>query len=226
MSSRARLMVRSMVQAMVIAMVLAGGGAARAQSNNSYARMLDTTRTLQKNFFDDMNRVNKQRSQSEKSVRGGPPATSSQRPTAHMPLAMTDFRPVYAGHPVVRQFVDGLPPAARATMEQAIAGVWGAMEAKTRPNNLAASLGVSVAVATLLVAGTDQDDAALAEQVARANDVLATSTLWLGMQPAGKQTLSDSLLLSASVMLVYAEIGKTDPTMKQASQRARASAVA
>ena len=42
---------------LTLAVLLATPGVAGAQSN-SYARMLDTTRTLQQNLFDEMNRAN------------------------------------------------------------------------------------------------------------------------------------------------------------------------
>jgi hypothetical protein len=210
---------RAALGVLALAALLAAPGRARGQTN-SYARMLDTTRTLQQNLFDEMNRANAQRAKSEKIVRGAQPPARAQRPAAHLPLAMTDFRPIDAGHPVLTQFLAGLQmaPGPRATMQQAIGQVWAAMEAKVRPNNLAASLGIAVAVSTLVLTGKDESDAALAEQIARINDVIAVSPLWMGMQARGKQQLSDSLLLTTSVMLVYSEAGKTEPAFKQASQ--------
>ena len=132
---------------------------------------------------------------------------------------MTDFNPLDAGHPVLNQFVAGLQlaPAPLATMRQAIVQVWSAIEAKTRRNNLSASIGVAVAVATMVLTGKDQSDAALNEQIARINDFLAVSPLWMGMPALSKQQLSESLLLTSSLMLVYAELGKSDPSSKQAS---------
>ena len=203
---------------LTLAVLLATPGVAGAQSN-SYARMLDTTRTLQQNLFDEMNRADAARARGEKNARGGRSAPQSQRQPSHLPLAMTDFNPLDAGHPVLNQFVAGLQlaPAPLATMRQAIVQVWSAIEAKTRRNNLSASIGVAVAVATMVLTGKDQSDAALNEQIARINDFLAVSPLWMGMPALSKQQLSESLLLTSSLMLVYAELGKSDPSSKQAS---------
>jgi hypothetical protein len=203
---------------LALAALLLAPGVARSQGN-SYAHMLDTTRTLQQNLFDEMNRANAQRAKAEKIVRGAQPPARSQQRAAHLPLAMTDFRPTEVGHAAVNQFLDGLhlAPASLATTRQAIVQVWGAIETKTRRNNLSASVGIAVAVATQVLTGNSASDAELTEQIARINDVLAVSPLWLDMPARGKQQLYDSLLLTTTMMLVYAEAGKSDPASKQAS---------
>jgi len=199
-----------------VVLVLASAGAARAQSN-SYSHMLDVTSTAQLSFYNEMNRQNALRRSVERQYEPGsqPPAPAA----AHVAIGATDFVPTAPGHPVLEQYLAGmtLDPSQRAGLRQAILQVWGALEAKTRRNNLATSLGVSVAASMLVLTGKDADDAQLAEQIALVNDFLAAAPMWRGMAPPARQQISDTLLLTTSVMLIYAEVGRTDPASKQAS---------
>lgn len=202
----------------IFAGILAFAGAARAQSNNPYGHMLEVTNQAQQNLFSEMNHQWALKRTNETAYRNGRPAAPPP-PAAHTTIAATDFVPMVAGHPLIDQYVAGLPlaPAQRAGLRQTIIQLWNAVEAKTRRNNLASSLGVAVAVSMLVLTGKDTEDAQLAEQIASINDLLAVSPLWLGMAHAQKQQISESLLLTTSVMLLYAQAGQTDPTSKQAS---------
>lgn len=211
---------RLILSFLVVSCLLAPlAGVARGQSN-SYAQMLDTTRTLQGNLFDEMNRVNAQRSQSDSVIRGSQASPQPRPPTmAHLPLSVTDFIPVDGGHPLLDQYVDGLSlvPRQRATVRRAVLQTWSAIESKTRRNNVATSIGVAVAASMLVLTGRDTDDAQMNEQIARINDFLAGSSLWFRMSRRGKQQLSDSFMLTTSVMLVFAQAGRSDLGSRQAS---------
>ena len=172
-------------------------GAERAQSNNPYAHMnYVITATLQ-NFFSEVNHQYMCKLATYRHfgipLQKAPPG--SALPLPHAAVGATDFVPTANGHPVLDQYVAGLGLARpqQDLVRQAIVQVWNALEEKTRKNNLAAALGLSMTVAMMVVTGKDADDAVLAAEIASINDFLAQSPLWLGMAQPARQQLSDSL---------------------------------
>jgi len=158
----------------------------------------------------------------ERDVRTMPqgPATASPAalPGGHLPITATDFVPARPGHPFVDQAIAGmtaLTPEQRVQMRNGAEDMFRRVAAQFRANNLAVSVTVAYAAASLTLNGTDMNAQQTREFVFNVNDQLARHPRFASMTPLEKQTESDRLIFQTFAIAVLRHLGTRDPQARQ-----------
>ena len=158
----------------------------------------------------------------------GQPVPQSARPAQagtplsgapHLPISATDFVPVQQGHPVVDQAIDNLAltPEQRLQLHNGVEEMFRRVAARYRGNNVAVSVAVAYATATLVTSGTDMSDPQTRELVFTINDQLARNPRFAAMSPVQKQNVSDGLIFQSVIISLLREMGARDPQARQQS---------
>ena len=158
----------------------------------------------------------------ERDVRTMPqrPATASPTamPVGHLPITATDFVPARPGHPFVDQAIAGmtaLSPDQRAQMRNSAEEMFRRVATQYRANNLAVSVTVAYAAASLTLNGTDMNAQQTREFVFNVNDQLARHPRFASMTALEKQTESDRLIFQTFAIAVLRDLGTRDPQARQ-----------
>ena len=155
----------------------------------------------------------------------GPATASPAMPVGHLPITATDFVPARPGHPFVDQAIAGmtaLTPEQRVQMRNGAEDMFRRVAAQFRANNLAVSVTVAYAAASLTLNGTDMNAQQTREFVFNVNDQLARHPRFASMTPLQKQTESERLIFQTFVIAVLRDLGTRDPhARQQATELAR-----
>jgi hypothetical protein len=89
--------------------------------------------------------------------------------------------------------------------------------ARYRGNNVAVSVAVAYATATLVASGTDVSDPQTRELLFTINDQLAHNPRFAAMAPMQKQNVSDGLIFQSVIISLLREMGTRDPQARQQS---------
>ncbi len=137
----------------------------------------------------------------------------------HLPISATDFVPVLRGHPVVEESIANLAitPEQRLQLRVGVAEMFRRVAARYRGNNVAVSVVVAYATATLALNGAEINDQQSLELIYDVNDKLARNPRFAAMSPADKQNESDRLIFQSVVISVLRDIGARDPQARRQS---------
>jgi hypothetical protein len=154
-------------------------------------------------------------SQSARPLQAGTPLSG----VPHLPISATDFVPVQQGHPIVDQAIANLAltPEQRLQLRNGVEEMFRRVAARYRGNNVAISVAVAYATATLVASGTDISDAQTRELVFTINDQLARNRRFAAMSPAQKQNVSDGLIYQSVIISLLHEMGARDPQARRQS---------
>jgi len=155
---------------------------------------------------------------SPQSVRAAP-GLPSLPAGPHLPISATDFVPVQQGHPVVDQAIANLTltPEQRQQLHNGVDEMFRRVAARYRGNNVAVSVAVAYAMATLALNGSDMNDQQTRELVFNVNDTLARNPRFASMSPMQKQNDADGLIFQSVIISVLRERGARDPQARQQS---------
>jgi hypothetical protein len=145
-------------------------------------------------------------------------AAPAAMPVGHLPITATDFVPVRPGHPFVDQAIAGmtaLTPEQRVQMRNGAEDMFRRVATQFRANNLAVSVTVAYAAASLTLNGTDMNAQQTREFVFNVNDQLARHPRFATMTPLEKQTESDRLIFQTFAIAVLRDLGTRDPQARQ-----------
>lgn len=153
--------------------------------------------------------------QNVRPAQGGTPLSGGP----HLPISATDFVPVQQGHPVVDQAIANLAltPEQRLQLRNGVEEMFRRVAARYRGNNVAVSVAVAYATATLALNGADMNDQQTRELVFNVNDQLARNPRFAAMSHVQKQNDSDGLIFQSVVISVLREMGARDPQARQQS---------
>jgi hypothetical protein len=139
-------------------------------------------------------------------------------PVAHRNLAASDFIPASRGRPTVETYLaaPNLTPQARQSMRAMFNATFDLL-GKTRRNNVATALTGALAMASTIVSGQPMSDASARELLLGVNDLLAQSPEFAALRPAQRQAMYESLGMTAAILAMLQEAGRTDPQMRAQS---------
>ena len=145
------------------------------------------------------------------------PATPSFPAGQHLALEATDFVPAQPGHPVVDKAIANLAlsPEQRLQLRHGVEEMFGRVASRYRGNNLAVSVAIAYASATLTLTGSDMNDLQTREFVFGINDTLARHPRFVRMSALEKQNESDGLIFQSVVLSALRELGERDPQARQ-----------
>ena len=205
------LTVKWMLAAAVCALA---AGSATAQGNNSYANMLNTISTSNQTWFRQLNSYNAQFGSAARSaaVSGLPPSPDAAAAAAPPPIPMlpqypitaTDFRslPVRLMPDQLASAMPGVSFRQKLALRGAYYQFLADFEIVNRRNNMAAALAYAVRLSLRAVYGKELSQAELDQMAWNFNSVLATNPQFNTMAPQQKQSLYESLIITAGTVAV------------------------
>jgi hypothetical protein len=146
-------------------------------------------------------------------------------PPQHLPITATDFVPARPGHPFVDQAIAGMPLTAeqRTQFRNGAEELFRRIAVQYRGNNLAVSVTLAYAAATLALGGADMNAQQTREFVFGVNDNLGRNPRFASMTALEKQNESERLVFQTFVVAVLRDLGTRDPQARQqATELARA----
>lgn len=152
--------------------------------------------------------------------------TQSAAPTAgapafpaeqHLPITLSDFVPVFQGHPIVDQSIANLQisPGDRQKLYNAVDYTFARVAHDYRRNNVSVSMVVAYSAALATLNGSHMNAQQTREFVFGVNDTLARQPQFAMMSPIDRQNSSDTWIFETAMITMLRDMGQRDPQARQ-----------
>lgn len=139
---------------------------------------------------------------------------------AHQPIEKTDFpgaRKRLTTQAIIAQLASA--PAQRQALGEAIDKIYVELEKGARKNNLASAVAFLLGASLMVDRGTTFDDAQSEALVATINDELVAAPAFARTSTADKQKMYETLVTFGGLVLLFQELGKTDPEAARSAKQ-------